>query len=307
VSTQPGSPRLLVASRIAAIALVLLAIAPALADDQPADVEVKENVVYGKTGGEELSLHLATPKNLSAPTPAIAYIHGGGWRQGSKDGHLNQIKQAARQGYVSISIGYRFAPAHRFPAQVEDVKCAIRWLRAHADQLHVDPQRIGAIGFSAGAHLSMMLGVMDSADGLEGDGGWPDQSSKVQAVVAYFGPTNFESIYPSRSVPILEQFLGGTRQEKPEVYKQASPITYVNAGDAPMLLFHGTKDILVPYEQAFEMATALTKAGVPGRVELLLGAGHGWREDGEMQRTQAAAMAFFDQYLKNSPPQTAKR
>jgi acetyl esterase/lipase len=253
-----------------------------------------------------LTLHLTRPKKLDAPAPVIVYIHGGGWRQGNKDAHLPQIREAAQRGYVSVSVGYRFAPKHPFPAQVEDVKCAVRWLRAHASELQLDPDRIGAIGYSAGAHLAMMLGTMDSSDGFEGEGGWPDQSSKVQAVVAYFGPTNFLSQYPSVAVPIIEQFLGGARQEKEEAYKQASPLTYVNEGDAPTLIFHGTKDILVPYEQAFEMAVALTKAKVPGRVELIVGAGHGWR-DADLERTERLAMEFFDQYLKQPPASAAQR
>jgi acetyl esterase/lipase len=265
--------------------------------DRGLEIDLRENVQYGTGAGEPLTLHLAKLKNAEGRRPVIAYIHGGGWRAGSKDGHKLDAIEAAKRGYVAVSIGYRFAPAHLFPAQIEDVKCAIRWLRANADELGIDPERIGAIGYSAGAHLSMMLGTMDSSDGFEGSGGSPDQSSKVQAVVAYFGPTNFEATYPAITVPIVEGFLGGSREQKPDAYKQASPVTYVNAGDAPTLIYQGTKDILVPYEQAFEMATALTKAGVPGRVELLLGLGHGWKPE-EMVRTQAGAMAFFDQYLK---------
>ncbi|MBX7072596.1 MAG: alpha/beta hydrolase [Pirellulales bacterium] len=269
----------------------------ALADEPPADVELRKNVVYGKAGDEELTLHLARPKKIDSTLPVIVYIHGGGWRAGNKDGHLDEIQAAAQRGYISASVGYRFAPAHIFPAQVEDVKCAIRYLRANAKELSLNPERIGAIGYSAGAHLSMMLGTMDSADGLEGSGGSPDQSSKVQAVVAYFGPTNFNVPYPAQSTPIVEQFLGGSREEKAEAYKRASPVTYVNEGDAPTLIFQGTKDILVPFEQAFDMVTALTKAGVPGRAELLFGVGHGWGGE-QIVRTQEEALDFFDQHLK---------
>jgi acetyl esterase/lipase len=281
--------------------LVTLFCATRAMADEPApkvyEVELQENVQYGTGGGEPLTLHLAKPKGVTEPCPVILYIHGGGWRAGSKDGHRADISRAAAQGYVSASVGYRFAPAHRFPAQIEDVKCAVRYLRAHAKELNIDPNRIGAIGFSAGAHLSMILGAMDSADGLEGNGGWPEQSSKVQAVVAYFGPTNFNSPYPDLTVPIIEQFLGGTAKEKPEEYRLASPVTYVNKGDAPMLLFQGTVDVLVPYEQAFEMATALSKSGVPGRIELLLGKGHGWGNE-DLEHTRQVGDDFFAQYLK---------
>ncbi len=265
---------------------------------QTFEIETKRDIVYGTGGGEKLMLDLATPKDAQGPRPAIVFIHGGGWAAGNRAHHVSHIKEAARRGYVSVTVTYRLATdkKNKFPAQVEDVKCAVRWLRSQAKELNVDPKRIGAIGFSAGAHLAMMLGVMDKDDGLEGQGGSADQSSKVQAVVSYFGPTDLMLQYPPTSKAIVRKFIGGSKEEKAETYKRASPITYVNAGDAPMLLFQGTKDVLVPYEQAFVMAEALSKAGVPGRVELLLGRNHGWGGK-EITRTVDAGWKFFDRYL----------
>lgn len=260
------------------------------------EVEYRPDVEYGTGGDKKLRLHLAYPKEKGEKRPALVFIHGGGWAAGSRNDLSNQIQYAARQGYVAISVGYRLAPQDPFPAQVEDVKCAVRWLRAHAEEYLVDPNRFGAIGFSAGAHLAMMLGVMDKGDGLEGEGGWADQPSKVQVVVAYFGPTNFEVELPQVSKGILKNFIGGDKTEKPEQYKLASPIHYVNQGDAPMLLYQGTADALVPYDQAWMMAEALTKARVPGRVELLLGVPHGWG-GGELSRTERESMDFFAKYL----------
>ena len=173
----------------------------------------------------------------------------------------------------------------------------MRWLRAHAEELNIDPQRIGAIGWSAGAHLAMMLGVMDTGDGLEGEGGWSDQSSKVQAAVSYAGPTDLLAELPEISVPLVTTFIGGPKDERRDEYRLASPITYVNADDAPMLLFQGTTDELVPYDQAIAMVRALNKAGVAGRIEFLIGAGHGWGPE-EAARTDRAAMEFFDQHLR---------
>jgi acetyl esterase/lipase len=271
----------------------------------PYEVELRENVKYGQAGSEDLTLHLALPKGAEGPRPVVLYIHGGGWRAGNKDLHLEDIKEAAARGYVSASIGYRFVPKHKFPAQVEDVKCAVRWVRAHADELKADPKRIGAIGFSAGAHLSMLLGSMGSEDGMEGESGWADQPSQVQAVVAYFGPTNFVGVeYPVLSRALVYDFLGGKEDEQPENFRKASPVTYVSKEDAPMLLFQGTKDLLVPYAQAYEMAEALTKAEVPGKVELLLGAGHGWQGD-EMTHTRALTWEFFDKWLSGAPQEAA--
>jgi acetyl esterase/lipase len=266
------------------------------------EVELLRDIKYGTGGGEDLKLDLARPKapqqanGTRQARPCIVFIHGGGWAAGNRSVHLPHIQDVAAQGYTAVTVGYRLAPKHVFPAQIEDCKCAIRYLRAHAGELGIDTTRIGAIGFSAGAHLAMMLGTMDPPDGLEGSGGWPDQSSKVQAVVSYFGPTDLTLEYPDTSRNIVRNFIGGTKADKLADYRRASPVTYVSKGDAPMLLLQGTKDALVPHEQAVVMADALTRAGVPGRVELLLGANHGWRGD-ELNRTVAAHAAFFEQYL----------
>ena len=258
---------------------------------------VDANIVYGHGGSEELKLDLIKPAVPVENGPALILIHGGGWQGGDKADFVQFGKAAAKRGYLCVTVNYRLAPKHRFPAQIEDVKCAVRWMRSQAKDLHIDPQRIGAVGGSAGAHLSMMLGTMDPADGLEGDGGHADQPSKVQAVVSLFGPANLSSDVPIISQGILKTFLNGTKAEIADTYRKASPITYVNAGDAPMLLYQGTKDGLVPYDQATQMATALTDAGVGGRVELLLGLGHGWSGP-EMERVLQGSLDFMDQNLK---------
>jgi acetyl esterase/lipase len=176
----------------------------------------------------------------------------------------------------------------------------VRYLRAHADEYNIDSDHIGAIGFSAGAHLSMMLGVLDAEDGMEGEGGWAHQSSKVQAVVSFFGPTEFRTDFPAESSRLVSDFLGGLPEENPAAYQLASPLAHVNRGDAPMMLFQGTQDNLVLWTQATSMAEALTRARVDGRVELLVGKGHGWMGP-ELLRTLEEAVAFFDAYLKVEP------
>ena len=272
-----------------------------LAARDPKVEEIFEpDVVYGKGGEVDLKLNIGRPREAAGPLPCIVLIHGGGWAAGNKNQHNEQVHDFVRKGYISATIHYRFAPKYVFPAQIEDVKCAIRYLRANADKYGIDKSRIGAVGFSAGAHLSMMLGAMDREDGLEGEGGNPEQSSKVNAVVAFFGPTDFSTDdWPKQTLPILQGFLGGAKAERPDVYRRASPITYVNAGDAPMLLIQGTKDVLVPWSQATAMGEALTRSGVYGRVDLILGAGHGWG-GAEFKRTADETVAFFDQFLK--PP-----
>jgi acetyl esterase/lipase len=282
---------------LSVVCVAMLAGSSVPAQDAATEIEFKADVEYGTGGGQPLKLNLAHPKNNSSVRPALLFIHGGGWAAGNRKDLDIGIKDAARRGFVAVSVGYRLAPKDPFPAQIEDVKYCVRWMRAHADELKLDPKHIGAIGFSAGAHLSMMLGVMDKDDGLEGSGGWADQSSKVQAVVAYFGPADLTSDYPEASKGILKNFLGGTLEEKKDDYRRASPITYVNAGDAPMLLFQGTNDVLVPYEQAFIMAKALTNAKVPGRVELLLNYNHGWGGK-DLEYTQRESYDFFEKWLK---------
>ena len=264
----------------------------------PPGVKYEKDIVSGKGGETELHLDIAYPEKAAKPLPCVVVIHGGGWRQGNFKQHVPQILDFAKRGFVSATIQYRLVPAARWPAQIEDVKCGVRYLRANADKYHIDPQRLGAVGFSAGAHLSMLLGTMDKQDGLEGSGGNPDQSSKVQAVVAWFGPTDLAAKdFPAAVNGMLHDFLDGTPDEKPANFKAASPITYVDKSDAPTLIYHGTKDILVPYNQAFLMTDKLTAAGVPGRVEMILGGNHGWG-GAELNRTVEGTAAFFSQYLK---------
>lgn len=285
--------------RLAALTFLLGTVTWAQEKKAPDDILFESDVVYGKGAGEDLKLNLGRPKEQSGPLPCIVLIHGGGWAAGNKNAHNPQVRDLVRRGYIAATIGYRFAPKYVFPAQVEDVKCAVRFLRASAEKYGIDKDRIGAMGFSAGAHLSMMLGTLDREDGLEGEGGYPDQPSKVNAVVSFFGPTDLStSDWPEVSGKIVLQFLGGPKSERAEAYKKASPITYVNAGDAPMLLIQGTKDKLVPWTQATLMAEALTKAGVYGRVDLIVGADHGWGGP-ELTRTIEESWEFFDRFLRN--------
>lgn len=261
-------------------------------------IETKNDLVYREVDGRELKLDLARPSG-DGPFPGLLIIHGGGWRAGDKSQMRPLLAEAARRGYVAISPQYRFAPDSPFPAQVLDVKAAVRWLRQHAEDYHLDPKRLGAMGFSAGGHLSLMLGVTDKDDGLEGDPSDDAPDTRIQAVVNYFGPTDLGADnIPDQVKPLVRDLLGGDPSDKPEQTKKASPLSFVTDDDPPILTFQGTRDALVPYDQALKLADAMTDKGVPGRVELLIGGGHGFGRP-EMENTLQQAMQFLDRYLKN--------
>jgi acetyl esterase/lipase len=289
-------------SALAIASILTLSILPLPVHSQENEkVRLECDIVFGKGGDAELKLDLATPKEGEGPFPAIVCLHGGGWIAGERQQMRGTIEVLARRGYVAISPDYRLAPRDRFPAQIEDCKAAVRWLRANAEKYRVNPQRIGAFGFSAGAHLACLLGVTRTADGLEGKGGNVEQSSSVQAVVSFFGPTDFTQPVWSKEVRErhLTPFLGGTAEEKADVYRRASPLTYAGKHAPPVLFVHGTADALVPIQQSEEMVKKLRQSDVSARLIPVEGEGHGWGWQREHRLTSLAHMMdFFDENLK---------
>jgi acetyl esterase/lipase len=260
-------------------------------------IQVRRDIIYGTVNGIDLKLDVYKP-NLPGPLPAIIFVHGGGWVQGDKRTMEANARYFAERGYLGVSVNYRLGPIIKFPAEIEDVKCAIRWVRSHATEIGVNPEKIGALGSSAGGHLVGLLGTTDGSEGFEGNCGDHALSSRVQAVVPYFGPMDLIQLFrnnPNGSLSLFEQ----SCRANPEPCKAASPITYVSSDDPPFLLVHGTKDPVVPFEQSVLMREALKTKNVEAELVAIEGAGHGWpinSPPGEL--ALARALPFFDKFLK---------
>jgi acetyl esterase/lipase len=267
--------------------------------EKKGEVRVERDLVYGKGGDTDLQLDLAMPKDGDGPFPAIVCIHGGGWRGGNRQNLAKTIEVLAGRGYVAATISYRLVPKATFPAQIEDSKAAVRWLRANAKKYKVDPDHIGAVGYSAGGHLCCLLGVTAKDDRLEGKGGNAEQSSQVQAVVSFFGPTDFTERTWNATVEkdILAPFLGGSFEDKRENYKKASPVSYVRKSAPPFLFFHGTEDKVVAVSQSRILAEKLRGVGASAKLVEIEGAGHGWGGE-KLLETVEQMVKFFDANLK---------
>lgn len=244
-----------------------------MAMNRNAEVEVLRDIPYRDVSGRKLVLDIFRPKDAKKPLPGIVMIHGGSWNSGSKEQVEEIARPVAQQGYVVASINYRLAPAHQWPAQIEDSKAAVRWLRRSAGKYGVDAAHIGAVGFSAGAQLAALLGTTTDAEYLDGD--TPDVSSRVQAVIAVSGPFDFYRWKEKDpDSPYLSYYLGGTFRQRPEAYRAASPVLHVTKDTPPFLLIDGAQDDLVLPENDDLMADALRKHGVEAEIIRVQNAGH---------------------------------
>ena len=263
----------------------------------PEGVTFTRDVEYSHPDDQHLQLNIAQPKG-DGPFPAIVCIHGGGFRAGKRESYDKLCLTLAQRGYVAITVTYRLAPAAPFPAAVLDCKTAVRWLRAHAAQYHVDPQRIGATGGSAGGHLVQFLGV--TAGVLEFElGEHLEQSSAVNCVVNYFGPSDLTKSYGASvdAAEVLPLFFGGDLSTKRREHLIGSPLYWVTPAAAPTLIINGTKDDHVAYEQGTWMVDRLKSCLVEVELLTMEGAGHGFKGP-DAEKAEAALLAFFDQHLK---------
>ncbi len=262
----------------------------------PQDVRVERNVSYLPEGRQEKA-DLYFPKEMEKGKmyPAVLIIHGGGFTGGQRDAvrELNIGGNLARNGYIGMSIDYLLSSGGKvtWPQNLYDCKTAVRWLRANAVRLQVDADHIGVIGGSAGGHLAAMVGLTVPADGLEPKAPYGEVSSRVQCAVDLYGPAEFGSWHDV-------SMLGKKFSEAPELYRQASPVTYVRKESAPMLILHGTGDKTVPLDQSQQMDAACQKAGMEHELVIVEGAPHSFHLQPKERDLRPLVLGFFDKHLK---------
>lgn len=241
---------------------------------------VVSDLAYAQVGPTVLTLDLYRPEQAQRG-PLVVWIHGGAWRAGSKkDMPLGELVQA---GAPVASVEYRLSTAAKFPAQIHDIKAAIRFLRGRARDLDIDATRIVIAGASAGGHLAALVGVTNGHPELEGDeGDFRDASSSVQGIISLYGASNLTTILAQSTphgldvrVPALDLLLGGQPKDKSDLARLASPVFHVDRNDPPLLLVHGDQDPQMPVNQALELQGAYEAAKAQIRLEIVHGAAHG--------------------------------
>ncbi len=276
-----------------------------------ASVRVLRDLMYTTAGQEELKLdlHLPAAKEKNSLYPLVIWVHGGAWRGGSK-ARGGAAAGLVKRGFAVADINYRLTSNAIFPAQIQDCKAAVRWLRANAAKYNLATEKIGVWGSSAGGHLSALLGTSGDVEAFD-TGDQLDQSSRVQAVCDWFGPTDLlrmneqapaDSVIDHDAVDSPEsQLVGGLLQSEAvrKVAVAANPITYVSKDDPPFLIVHGNRDRLVPYQQSELLHAALKSVGVETELQIIDGAGHGFGKDPQvLNRLQTEAAKFFDKHLR---------
>jgi acetyl esterase/lipase len=270
---------------------------------------VEKDITYAVIDSAVLKMDIYYPGSITGLAPAVVFVHGGALVYGNRSymAGLQYSRELLERGYLVASIDYRLAPRYRWPAQIEDTKCAIRYLRANANKYRLDPNRIGALGPSAGGHLVAMLGITNSSVGFDNSGGYFDQSSRVQAAVDMYGTTELATAGANVTKDFNAWF--GTPNPSEETLRKASPITYVTGDSAPFLILHGELDDMVPPSQSRVFYERLRAVGVTATLVMVKNAGHGFRQVGgpvspsEQEITRMVA-DFFDKHVKGLPAST---
>ena len=253
------------------------------------EVEMREKIVYSKVGDRELLLDAFVPKR-EGDLPAVLVVHGGAWRSGNRQQLRTYAKELAKRGIVCFAIDYRLAPEHKFPAQIEDCREAVKWIRANATEFKVDTERLGAIGYSAGGHLVCLLATTGERPKEENG----NVDTRIKAAAAGGAPTDFRS-FPDNG-KWAEYWMGGDLKTCPDLFRDASATAFVDKEDAPVFFFNGTVDKVVPIAWSQSCYEALKSIGVKTEMHTIEGAGHM-----EAARDVAAlekAFAFLEAELK---------
>jgi len=276
ITSRRTTRRLILAAIVASLCRVPLAHAV-----EPTERDVE----YARVGERSLTLDIYQPQRTGDdPSPLIVWVHGGAWRSGSKKSV--PVTRLIEHGYAIASVDYRLSPEAQFPAQIHDIKAAIRYLRARAAKYHLDTNRFLVAGSSAGGHLAALTGTSNGNAELEGNvGNEIGTSSDVQAVVSFYGASNLQTILSQSTphglsvrVPALDLLLGGQPTDKPELAELASPVTHVDATDPPLWLIHGDADPQMPFEQSEELTEAYRRLSLPVQFDVVPGGQHGGKE-----------------------------
>jgi len=283
-------------------ALLLLASCASAQESLGTPSPTVSDIPYAVVDGRELGLDLYMPQGVDNP-PLLVWIHGGRWLRNTKEDVYTLA--LVQEGFAVASIDFRLSIEATFPAQIHDIKAAIRFLRANAAKYGYDAARIGIHGRSSGGHLTALVGVTNGNKEFEGNlGNHLDQSSDVQVAVSYFGASNLTSILDQstpfgvgKRAPALALLLGGPVEERMELAKLASPVFYVDDTDPPLLLLHGDQDPQMPINQAHELHGLYKERGLPVQFEVVHGAAHGTPEFFDPKRTAVVA-AFLKEHLR---------
>jgi acetyl esterase/lipase len=269
---------------------------PAVSSDNSSP-SVQQDISYGTVDGHPLLLDVYEPGAHSDLRPAVVLIHGGGWTSFDKGTMRAMGMFLARSGFVAFSVDYRLfhGSENRWPAQLDDVQRAVRWIRANAAKYKVDPNHMGAFGHSAGAQLAALLGMETTRD--NSDSALAKYSSQVQAVVDVSGPSDFTTNHDSDGDAFLSAFLGGDYARHPEIWRDASPVFHVSKSNSPFLIVHGVQDTDVPVAQAEELADKLKQAGVSVKL-VKVEDGHTFQKPEARKQLAFETQAFFFQNLR---------
>jgi len=307
-------------SLVVLLALTTSALAQPASDLQSAvaafqKVRTVANLVYLRANGWEgkLDVYAQRTPPAGAPSPVVIFIHGGGWVQGTKEGSVLQgVLPYVAMGYSVVNVEYRLANVSLAPAAIEDCRCALRWVFAHAKDYNFDTGRLVVAGASAGGHLALTTGMIPTSAGLDRSCQTPDEP-RVAAIVNFFGITDIADLLdgPNKKPfpetwPYTVQWLGN-QPNRADIARVSSPLTYVRAGMPPTISIHGDADPLVPYNHSVRLQEALQKAGVAHELVTVPGGGHGNFAPDQWQRAYAAIEKFLSVHVPAAKPPSSAR